>query len=51
MKNRQIKKFIEQVKLESTYSKFLKRDIIYQPTNIFSADFDKQSYSSEIETL
>lgn len=49
MENQQIKKFIEQVKLESTYRKFLKSDVIYQLINIFSATFDKQSYSSEIE--
>jgi len=49
MENQQIKKFIEQVKLESTYRKFLKSDIIYRLIKIFNAAFDKQSYSSEIE--
>ena len=49
MENQQIKKLIEQVKLESTYRKFLKRDIIYQLINIFNVAIDKQSYPSEIE--
>ena len=49
MEEQQIKKFIEQVKLESTYSKFLKSDVIYQLINIFNATFEKQSYSNEIE--
>ncbi len=34
MKEQQIKKFIEQVKLELTYKKFLKIDIIYQLIDI-----------------
>lgn len=49
MENQQIKKFIEQVKLESTYRKIIKSDIIYQLINKFNAAFDKKSYSSEIE--
>lgn len=49
MENRQIKKFIEQVKLESTYRKIIKSDIIYQLINKFNAAFDKKNYSSEIE--
>lgn len=52
MKEQQVKKFIEQVKLELTYNKFLKNDIIYQLINIFnttSVAFEKQNYSNEIE--
>lgn len=49
MEDQQIKKFISQVKLESTYRKFLKSDIIYQLINIFNIAIEKQSYSSEIE--
>ena len=49
MQEKQIKKFIEQVKLESTYKKFLKNDIINQLINIFNGDFTKLSYSSEIK--
>lgn len=49
MENQQIEKFIEQVKLESTYRKFLKSDIIYLLTNIFNVAIEKQNYSSEIE--
>lgn len=49
MENYQIKKFIEQIKLESTYRKFLKNEIIYQLINIFNAVFEKQSYSNKIE--
>lgn len=49
MENQQIKKFIEQVKLESIYRKFLKSDIIYRLIKNFNTVFDKQSYSSEIE--
>ena len=49
MENQLIKNFIEQVKLESTYKKFLKNDIIYQIIKIFNVDIEKQSYFSEIE--
>lgn len=49
MENQQIKKFINQVKLESTYRKFLKSDIIYQLINIFNVAIEKQNYSSKIE--
>ena len=49
MKVKEIEEFIEQVKLESTYRKFLKINIIYQLTNIFNGDFIKQIYSNEIE--
>ena len=49
MEEQQIKKFIEQVKLESSYSKFLKVDIIYQLINNFNAASDKQKYPSEVE--
>ncbi|MBE6154632.1 MAG: hypothetical protein E7163_03580 [Firmicutes bacterium] len=49
MENQQIKKFIAQVKLESTYRKILECDIIYQLINIFNVEIDKQSYSCEIE--
>lgn len=52
MKEQQIKKFIEQVKLELTYKKFLKSDIIYQLINTFNTTnvaIEKQNYSTEIE--
>ena len=52
MKEQQIKKFIEQVKLELTYKKFLKSDIIYQLIDIFNTTnvaFEKQNYSCEVE--
>ncbi|MDD6223977.1 MAG: hypothetical protein PUB18_03155 [bacterium] len=49
MKVKEIEEFIEQVKLESTYRKFLKINIIYQLTNIFNGDFIKQIYSNKIE--
>ena len=49
MENKQIKKFIEQVKLESTYRKILKSDIIYQLINNFNVAINKQGYSSEID--
>lgn len=52
MEEQQIKKFIEQVKLELTYKKFLKIDIIYQIINIFdtaNVALKKQNYSNEIE--
>lgn len=49
MENQQIKNFIARVKLESTYKKFLKNDIIYQIIKIFNVAIEKQSYSSKIE--
>lgn len=49
MEEQEIKKFIEQVKLESTYGKFLKIDIIYQLIKLFDSIYEKQSYSNEIE--
>ena len=52
MKEQKIKKFIELVKLELTYKKFLKIDIIYQLIDIFNTTnvaFEKQNYSTEIE--
>ena len=52
MKEQQIQKFIEQVKLELTYKKFLKSDIIYQIINTFNTTnvaIEKQNYSTEIE--
>ena len=49
MENKIIKNFIEQVKLESTYKKFLKVDIIYQLIDIFDGVSVKQSYSNEFE--
>ena len=49
MEEQEIKKFIEQVKLKSTYGKFLKTDIIYQLIKLFDSIYEKQSYSNEIE--
>lgn len=40
-----IKKFIEKVKLESTYNKFLKKDIIYKLISIFNKDYEKLTYT------
>lgn len=51
MSDKQIIKFIEQVKLESTYKKFIKNDIIYKLMNIFNTGFEKQSYSNEIRNF
>lgn len=49
MSDKQIIKFIEQVKLESTYKKFIKADIIYKLMSIFNIEFEKQSYSNELK--
>lgn len=39
-----IKNFIEQIKLESTYRKFLEKDIIYQLIDIFNIEITKIDY-------
>ena len=44
-----IKNFIEKVKLESTYNKFLKKDIIYQLISIFNKDYEKLTYTKKIK--
>lgn len=44
-----IKKFIEKVKLESTYNKFLKKDIIYQLISMFNKDYEKLTYTKKIK--
>lgn len=52
MEEKEIKRFIEQLKLEITYKKFLKNDIIYQLIETFNTPntvFKKQNYSNEIE--
>ena len=49
MDRKEIKKFIELVKVESTYKKFLKKDIIYQLIENFDGIYDKQNYTKEIE--
>ena len=49
MDRKEIKEFIELVKVESTYKKFLKKDIIYQLIENFDGIYDKQNYTKEIE--
>lgn len=49
MKNNEIKEFIERVKIESTYKKILKNDIIYQLIDIFKSDFDRINYPNKIK--
>lgn len=39
-----IKNFIEQIKLESTYRKFLEKDIMYQLIDIFNIEITKIDY-------
>lgn len=39
-----IKNFIEQIKLESTYRKFLEKDVIYQLIEIFNIEITKIDY-------
>lgn len=48
MKNNQIKKFIEKVKTEATYKKFLKRDIIYQLIDISKSNCAKINYPNKL---
>lgn len=49
MTNNQIKEFIEKVKMESTYRKFVKSDIIYQLIDIFKCNYDKMDYPNKIK--
>ncbi len=49
MKNNEIKDFIEKIKIESTYKKFLKIDIIYQLIDIFKSNYDKVNYPNNIK--
>lgn len=49
MEEQQIRDFIELVKLESTYKKFINYDIIHKLINIFDSDFTKQIYSNKIK--
>lgn len=49
MNEEQIKSFMEKVKLESKYRKFLKEDIIYELISIFHRDYKKRDYSQNIK--
>lgn len=49
MKENQIKEFIEKVKIESTYRKFVNIDIIKEIINIFNGHYEQKSYPSTIE--
>lgn len=49
MKDNMINSFIEKVKLESTYHKFLERDLIYKLIDFFDGDYKKIEYSKKIE--
>ena len=48
-KNHKIRDFIEKVKSESSYQKFLKRDIIYELIDAFKFEFNKIDYPKNIE--
>lgn len=41
--------FIEKVKLESNYRKFVKTDVIYQLINIFNGNYKKHHYPKKIK--
>lgn len=41
--------FIERVKLESSFHKFLKKDLIYQLIDTFKNDYSKKQYSKNIK--
>lgn len=49
MKETIIELFIERVKLESTFHKFLKEDLIYQFIDYFKNDYTKKQYPKSIE--
>lgn len=49
MNNDLIKVFIEKVKDESLYKKFLEKEIIYQLIDIFKGDYNKISYPNRIK--
>lgn len=46
--NESIDKFIQKVKLESAYHKFLEDEIIYKLINIFNNKYAKKQYSRQI---
>lgn len=50
MENSKMKEFIEKVKIESMYKKFLKTDIIYQLMDIFKSNYDKINYPNKIKS-
>ncbi len=49
MKEVLTKSFIERVKIESNFHKFLKEDFIYQLINYFKNDYTKRQYPKNIE--
>lgn len=48
MQSKKVQSFIEKVKLESTYKKFLEHDLIYLLITLFDGNCTKQSYSKKV---
>lgn len=49
MDNYSIKEFIEKIKIESTYRKFIKYDIIEKLINLFNVNYEKKVYPKKID--